>query len=205
MNLKSTFVSNDFSPDFFGGVINENPVCPHPSSVCVVNHTTAHRPLLKHHTHFKLSRTAAQICVLRRLTVLTWEVSLYSRSMATTTTRNYLRLLIVIGGPCLLVLIFVCTCLITQRRARELGVLPRRHYSFYASGRVLPPPKSLGPISSRDPSAAGSRDNLIFSHPATCDSIHLSVPSVPTITIDTVKWGDEGWTYILKVNSIENN
>jgi hypothetical protein len=117
----------------------------------------------------------------------------------TTTTRNYLRLLIVIGGPCLLVLIFVCTCLITQRRARELGVLPRRHYSFYSSsGRVLPPPKSLGPISSRDPSAAGSRDNLIVSDPKTCDSIHLSVPSVPTITIDTVKWGDDRRPDILK-------
>lgn len=117
----------------------------------------------------------------------------------TTTTRNYLRLLIVIGGPCLLVLIFVCTCLITQRRARELGVLPRRHYSFYSSsGRVLPPPKSLGPISSRDPSAAGSRDNLIVSDPTTCDSIHLSVPSVPTITIDTVKWGVDGRPDILK-------
>jgi hypothetical protein len=122
----------------------------------------------------------------------------------TTTTRNYLRLLIVIGGPCLLVLIFVCTCLITQRRARELGVLPRRHYSFYSSsGRVLPPPKSLGPISSRDPSAAGSRDNLIVSDPTTCDSIHLSVPSVPTITIDTVKWGVTMDDQIfLEVNSI---
>lgn len=103
-------------------------------------------------------------------------------------TKHWLWLLIVVGGPCLLVLIFICTCLIMHRRARDLGVLPHRHYSFYVSGCVLPPPQSLGPITCRDPNSAGSQDNLIRSDPMTPrNSIHPSVPSSTSTFTNTVR------------------
>jgi len=115
-----------------------------------------------------------------------------------TTTRHWIWLLIFIGGPFLLVLIFVCACLFMHRRARDLGVLPRRHYSFYVSGCVLPPPQSLGPITSHGPSTAGSLDNLICSDPASSNSIHR----LPTIVIDTVQ-EKSPWRPYLEVNSIK--
>nr|CAH0105991.1 unnamed protein product [Daphnia galeata] len=63
-----------------------------------------------------------------------------------------------------------------HRRARDLGVLPHRHYSFYVSGCVLPPPQSLdGPITScRDRNSAGSQNNLLPNDPGPRNSIHPS-------------------------------
>lgn len=75
--------------------------------------------------------------------------------------KHWLWLLIVIGGPCFIVLIFLCACLMMQRRARNLGVLPERHYSFYVGGLILPPPAGDGPLSCRDPASTGSQTELI--------------------------------------------
>jgi hypothetical protein len=46
---------------------------------------------------------------------------------------NWLWLLVVVGGPCLITAILILICIIRRRRARYLGVVPQRPYSFPAS------------------------------------------------------------------------
>ncbi|KAI9556522.1 hypothetical protein GHT06_016311 [Daphnia sinensis] len=75
--------------------------------------------------------------------------------------KYWLWLLVVIGGPCFIVLILLCACLIMHRRARTLGVLPERHYSFYVGGLILPPPKDPGLVTCRDPAPTGSQTELL--------------------------------------------
>lgn len=72
-----------------------------------------------------------------------------------------LWLVILVGSPCLVVFILVCACCLRRNRARKLGVLPERHYSFHLPGGVLLPPQSLGPII---PDRNGSQDALIESN-----------------------------------------
>ena len=50
------------------------------------------------------------------------------------TNENWLWLLVVVGGPCVIAIILILICIIRRRRARYLGVLPQRQYSFPVSG-----------------------------------------------------------------------
>lgn len=97
---------------------------------------------------------------------------------------NYNWLIICIGSPCLLFLILVCTCLLRRKRARSLGVISERHYSFHLPGGVLPPPPTLGPFV---PYRSGSQAALLDSTADLSESksSHLTVP-IPVIKIEHV-------------------
>lgn len=101
--------------------------------------------------------------------------------MAQTNHLNWL--FICIGSPCLLILILVCTCFLRSKRARTLGVLAERHYSFHLPGGVLPPPPALGPFV---PYRTGSQDVLLDST-SDLKSSHLTVP-IPKINVEYVQW-----------------
>ncbi|KAK4015910.1 hypothetical protein OUZ56_030877 [Daphnia magna] len=75
--------------------------------------------------------------------------------------KYWLWLLVVIGGPCFIVFILLCACLIMHRRARTLGVLTQRHYSFYVGGLILPPPKNIGTVTCPDPATTGSQTEIL--------------------------------------------
>lgn len=88
-------------------------------------------------------------------------------------------IVLLVGSPCLLILILVCVCIVRAERARELGVLRRKSYKFFKSGKILSPPIALGPIMSRP---TGSQSMLIINeNPQIC----VTEPAADDTTTDS--------------------